>query len=503
MKLGEGIFGDDFITFSLSKPPKMGYTPAAGALAGEAPDCILVECDPDADTAWPCEKTCFSDAELCKCGCGKCEEPYCDCDNPTGSSSGYYEDYLQSSGGYNFGSDQCHAFGGVGMMDSTGPTSEECNCRHCPSVIKDAFPPCADGQTENCLTPEQVAQCCKDQTEKKPCTNSAGETAPYEWKAQTNWQGKVCYYCNCPAGYTPKAPTKYICTIGDSPTCEETLDPNGYATLPECQAAIAAGNCAERWKCKAEGGCEETTTWSDPYKSQQECDDSSECVVKFYYCKWNSYQFSFKCEETKDQTWSPPGGEPVQWYTSQELCEQAISGNQGNCATGYICRPDPLGTFLPSKCQKWPSNSIAGQGAATAGDVWATEAECQKACCTASEYPSAIGMCMWNEYISVPGGIDDFVRKCDVISRGECAAKPTWCGDGVTYGCEPFFLCCGDGLGYSGCNCGDYNGSGCPGGAPDCGTGFITWTVQPDVFGAGSIESCSCRPAPDQTPANS
>lgn len=501
MKLGEGIFGDDFIFFSLSKPPKMGYTPVAG-LSAQAAECVLTECDPDADKEWPCQKQCFADPDLCKCRCGNCEEPYCDCDNPTGSSSGYYEDYLSSEGGYNFGSDRCHAFGGPAALDSTGPTPEECNCRHCPSMIKDPSPPCPEGVTENCLTPEQVAQCCKDPTEKKPCTNAAGETTPYEWKAQPpNYKGEVCYYCRCPEGYNPKAPTKYICTIGDTPTCQEIQGTDGYDTLPECQAAISSGQCAERWKCKADGGCEETTNWSDPYKSQTECDDSGECVVKFYYCKWNKHQFTFKCEETKDQTWEPPGSDPVQWYSSQQACEQAISGNQGNCATGYTCKTDPLGTFLPSKCQKWPTNAVSGQGASTGGPVWSTEQECQKACCTASEYGSAIGMCMWNEYSG-----NDFIRRCDVISRSECASKSNYCADGVTWGCEPFFLCCGggsDALGYSGCNCGDYNGSSCPPGSPDCGTGFQTWVVQPDVFGAGSIESCGCRPAPDQTPANS
>lgn len=515
VKLGNSIFGDEFVmlSFSLQKAQPMGYTPVGGLLALSAgncglPDCALTECDPDADRNDPCERLCFADAVTCQRRCGTCEDTYCDCANTDGNpTSGYYEDFLSTPGAYNFGETdgQCWT-PGPSALDA-GSIRPDCNCTRCPSASNDPDPN-ADPTV-----------CCGEKNSKEFCVNSQGQKCPattengnieggHIWKPYVDTRplpgggfGPVtCYLCGCPDGYTSKKPTQFKCTIGTSPACEQCGQNEDcpYSTPEECQSAIDTGECADRWKCKeTESGCEQTTDWKAQFKSETECNNSDECAKKYYYCKWNRYGYKFECKETLNQTWE----NGAEWYNDIGACQAAIDGNSGNCSTGWSCRPG-TNIGISTGCRKAPSNFVAGQGAEGAGSVvWATESECKTACCSGSEYGEALGRCVWIEYSGGVFGTRQW--RCGVMTRNQCSAKPSVCAGGFGT-CPPEFSCCGGGtdfLGYEGCSCSGLGDGGCPGGDPACGDGFMGWTASvPGVFGGGVIQSCECKQAPAQQP---
>lgn len=502
MKLGN-VFDDNFdIVMSLLKDAKSGYVPVAGLFAQSGGSiCVPADCDPTIEnkSRTDCNRQCFYDADDCGCNCGSCEKKHCNCGDTSGNPlTSYYEDFINLPGGYNFGEveNQCYAPPSLGALVDSG----SCKCSpHCPGLTGNPSP---DAPAEICCSDKNSTHKCVSKTNPGVKCPPAPENGNIEgghiwkkYKAQKYIGGSLqdvdCYRCDCPNGYESKKPTKYYCTIGANPECKE--DVNGpYATFELCDEAVKSGQCAERWKCKVGApGCEQTTDWKDKFKSQKECNDSNECVQKYYFCKWNSYGFKYECKQTTSKTFSG-----AEWYDTEDDCKAAIEGNQGKCATGYTCKVSEY----TSECKKAPSDYVLGQNAAGAGKVvWATEEECKAACCSGSEYSSALGRCSWYGY--GPAG-DDFRRFCTITTRSDCASRPTWCPDGGSWGCTPDFTCCGtDGSGgYFGCKCGDWNGTSCPSDSPACGDDFQTYIVQPTIFGAGYIESCGCKKAPSAQP---
>jgi hypothetical protein len=471
MKIGSSIFDDEFLAFSVNKETKYGYTPVSGIM-GLSENCILVECDPEAPARDNCERTCFSDPNLCRCRCGSCYDTFCDCNSPV-PSEGLYEDYLARSDAYNFGDPQRVCPNPeqpplLAMEDSASP-EPECNCQKCPETGKPDPDPNADPNKccGDALESQGECKCLKDEGCKVPSglgpgatdTIPKGRTQAYTWTPDPANPG--CYKCACPGETTPSGggegePKKFWrCPQGEETECQETTDAKGtYSTPEECQQKVESGECEKRW----------VGLWND-----------------------HSDEGGYECREKPENfQWI---GTKITEYNTQGECSGAVGAKEGSCGA-YSTPTSTVYTGLghcdskwrcdasrvlypgdPWKCRKIPSKGGA--------DLYESDAECKKECCNGN-YDETPGACSGNVIILNAKG-----QACYHMSRTQCSKQDEM------YSVSSWrFDCLGE--------CILPEGFECNSGPSQCEDGKIFEYRSLDVFfGLGSFfTECQCEDAP-------